>query len=131
TVWDHSKRKQVKISNMAHMYGTDYVRMWKASADRKTIDEEDLVFDPTMTCGPEKINLYRGLAIEPIPATEADVAPMLDLLYHLCGRCQGDEAGIDAVMQWVLRWLALPLQQPGAKPRSALVFHGPQGTGKN
>lgn len=131
TVWDHSKRKQVKISNMAHMYGTDYVRMWKASPDRKTIDEEDLVFDPTMTCGPEKINLYRGLAIEPIPATEADVAPMLDLLYHLCGRCQGDEAGIEAVMQWVLRWLALPLQRPGAKPRSALVFHGPQGTGKN
>lgn len=131
TAWDMAKRKQVKISNMAHMFGSDYVRMWKASPDRRSIDEEDLVFDPTMACGPEKINLYRGFALQPVACTEEDVAPMLDLLYHLCGRCQGDHSSIEAVMEWVLRWLALPLQRPGAKPRSALVFHGPQGTGKN
>lgn len=131
TAWDRAKRKPVKISNMAHMYGSDYVRMWKASPDRASIDEEDLVFDPTMSCQPHQINLYRGFALQPQPCGEEDVAPMLDLLYHLCGRCQGDHSSIEAVMQWVLRWLALPLQRPGAKPRTALVFHGPQGTGKN
>lgn len=31
----------------------------------------------------------------------------------------------------MLKWLAYPLQVVGAKMRSALVFHGPQGTGKN
>ena len=30
-----------------------------------------------------------------------------------------------------MKWLVLPLQRPGAKMRTALVFHGPQGTGKN
>ncbi|HEY8360711.1 MAG TPA: primase-helicase family protein, partial [Ramlibacter sp.] len=133
TAWDRDKRKQVKIANMAHMFGSDYVRMWKGSPDRKTVDEEDLVFDPTMTCSAEAINLYDGFAIEPTPCDGEDVDVMLQLLEHLCSRCHptAGHAGVHDVMQWVLRWLALPLQQPGAKPRSSLVFHGPQGTGKN
>ena len=35
------------------------------------------------------------------------------------------------VYEWILRWLAYPIQHPGAKMHSALVFHGPQGTGKS
>ena len=35
------------------------------------------------------------------------------------------------VYEWVLKWLAYPLQHPGAKMHSALVFHGHQGTGKS
>jgi len=31
----------------------------------------------------------------------------------------------------VIKWLAYPLQHPGAKMRTTLVLHGPQGTGKN
>jgi len=31
----------------------------------------------------------------------------------------------------VLNWIAYPIQHPGAKMSSALIFHGPQGTGKN
>lgn len=133
TAWDREKRKQVKIANIAHKFGTDYVRLWKAHEDRKTVDEEDLVFDPTMSCGPEAINLYDGFAIEPIECEADEVDPMLRLLEHLCSRCKdGDgNAGVPEVMQWVLRWLAYPLQHPGGKPRTALVFHGPQGTGKN
>jgi len=133
TAWDREKRKQVKIANMAHMFGSDYVRMWKASPDRKTVDEEDLVFDPTLACGPDAINLYDGFAIEPTPCDSEEVDVMLQLLEHLCSRCQEapGQAGVYDVMKWVLRWLALPLQRPGAKPRSSLVFHGPQGTGKN
>jgi hypothetical protein len=133
TAWDREKRKQVKIANMGHKFGTDYVRLWKANPKRQTIDEEDLVFDPTMSCPPEAINLYDGLAIEPQPCDPEEVDVMLQLLEHLCSRCEPGEgrADVHQVMQWVLRWLALPLQRPGAKPRTALVFHGPQGTGKN
>lgn len=36
-----------------------------------------------------------------------------------------------AVAAWVLKWIAIQLQRPGTKMQSALVFHGPQGTGKN
>jgi putative DNA primase/helicase len=133
TAWDRDKRKLVKIANMGHMFGADYVRMWKGSPDRKTVDEEELVFDPTLQCGKEAINLYDGFAIEPAECDAEECDPMLQLLEHLCGRCADGTgiAGKERVMEWVLRWLALPLQRPGAKPRSALVFHGPQGTGKN
>jgi len=37
----------------------------------------------------------------------------------------------DAIFQWVLRWMAYPLQHPGAKMASAIIMHGPQGTGKS
>lgn len=35
------------------------------------------------------------------------------------------------VYEWILRWLAYPIQYPGAKLHTALVFHGQQGTGKS
>jgi putative DNA primase/helicase len=50
---------------------------------------------------------------------------------HLVSESAEDDAGVALVLNWVLNWLAYPLQHPGAKMASALVFHGPQGTGKN
>ena len=131
TAWDGIKRKIVKLSNMAHAHGSDVVRMWKASPQRKTVDDHEVVFDPTNTCPDHYVNLYDGFATEPIPCTELDVKPMLDLLRHLCSDSGSKTVTVADVMHWVLCWLALPLQSPGAKLRTALVFHGPQGTGKN
>jgi putative DNA primase/helicase len=131
TAWDREKRKQVKIANMAHMFGTDYVRMWKSSPDRKTVDEEQLVFDPTGSCGPDAINIWDGLAVDPVDAGDKACEPMLKLLRHLCGRCDSSISSVDEIMHWVLCWLALPFQRRGAKMATALVFHGPQGVGKN
>lgn len=127
TAWDEAKRKVVPLSGMTHMYGSDYVRMWKGNEDRKTIDEEGLVFDPSGKCDDGDINLWDGLSLEPEPCDDKDVGVMLELLRHLCGRCEDS----DEVMHWVLCWLALPFQKRGAKMATALVFHGPQGTGKN
>lgn len=129
--WDRAKRKHVKIANMAHMFGSDYVRMWKASPNRQSIDEEELVFDPTLTCGPDAINLYEGFAIEPQACDDKEVEVMIQLLRHLCSRCDEAVVSTDEVMHWALCWLALPFQRRGAKLATALVFHGPQGTGKN
>lgn len=131
TAWDAAKRKIVKISNMAHAHGSDTVRMWKASPERMTVDDHDVVFDPTYSCAPHCINLYNGFATDPIECTAIDVKPMLDLLRHLCSTSSSDGVSVEDVMHWVLCWLALPLQRPGGKLRTALVFHGPQGTGKN
>ncbi|MES2685528.1 MAG: primase-helicase family protein [Pseudomonadota bacterium] len=131
TVWDADTRKMLKISNMAHAHGSDMVRMWKAAADRKTVQEEDVVFDPTGQCAPHCINLYNGFATVPMACADAEVKPMLDLLHHLCSESESEHATVDDVIRWVLCWIALPLQKPGAKLATALVFHGPQGTGKN
>lgn len=133
TVWDKSKRRVIKIGNMAHAWGSDYVRLWKCAENRWTVLPEQIIFDPTMKCGPENINLYDGFALEPLPCGLEDVEPILDLLRHLCSETEGtgQTVSVDDVMHWVLSWLALPLQKPGAKLATALIFHGPQGTGKN
>jgi hypothetical protein len=46
------------------------------------------------------------------------------LIRHLC---DFDEA----LVQWVLRWIAYPLRTPGAKMNMALVVNGEEGTGKS
>lgn len=130
-VWDADMRKMVKISNMAHAHGSDMVRMWKSSPSRKTVNDDQVVFDPTCTCPPNFINLYNGFATVPTECTDEEVQPMLDLLQHLCSGSGSKLVTVDQVIHWVLCWIALPLQRPGAKLRTALVFHGPQGTGKN
>jgi Family of unknown function (DUF5906) len=132
-VWDAVHRETMKISAMAHAHGSSMVRLWKAAKARRTVLRRNVLFDPTLTCDPEStINLFDGLALQPRECPADDVKVMLELLNHLCGNCAaGGEATVEQIAHWVLCWLALPLQQPGAKMRSALVFHGPEGTGKN
>jgi putative DNA primase/helicase len=56
------------------------------------------------------------------------VQPILALLESLCGA----EDNVDECVTWILRWLAFPLQKPGAKMQTALLMFGEkQGTGKS
>lgn len=52
---------------------------------------------------------------------------LLDLLKYLVS----GESNAQEVFDFIIRWLAYPIQHPGAKMQSALVVHGPQGTGKS
>ena len=53
---------------------------------------------------------------------------MLELIFQQCSK----EAEIASTLyKWLLQWMAYPLQNPGAKMGSAVVMHGPQGTGKS
>lgn len=131
TVWDGDKRLIMRIGNMAHAHGSDYVRMWKASESRWTVMPDDVVFDPTNQCGEHCVNLYDGFALKAKPCKESDVDVMLQLLDHLCKETATEGVNVDDIVHFVLCWLALPLQRPGAKLKTALIFHGPQGTGKN
>lgn len=80
-------------------------------------------FDPSGHDGNVKLNTWQGWPLKPV-AGKCD--KLLDLLRYLCGEDNGDE-----VFWWLLRWLAYPLQHPGAKLASAVIMHGPQGTGKS
>lgn len=129
TVWDGSERMIMKISNMGHAHGADMVRLWKASERRRTVRQDDVVFEPSMAPDPEHIiNLYDGMALEP---KTGDVEPILDLIRFLTSRCCDDAQDCDNVMHWLLCWLAYPLQHPGAKLRTSVVMHGDEGAGKN
>lgn len=63
----------------------------------------------------------------PQPVGLADCQPMLDLLAHLCS-AHPDPAG---AYNWLLRWIAYPLQHQGAKMGRAVIMSGPQGCGKS
>ncbi len=132
TVWDGVHRKIMKLASLRiAVRPKEVVNIWIDHPQRRTVQPEQLVFEPGQQVEEPCINMFNGFELEPVPCTADEVAPMLDLLRHLCGNSDVDADGIDTVCEWVLRWIALPLQKPGTKMQTALVFHGPQGTGKN
>lgn len=143
-VWDLEMARFVEVPHLRLACGTTPVNFWLASSRRRMVYPEDLVFEPGAEVPDGKINLFQGVKVVPVPCNEEDVAPMLRLLRHLCGssvlvsESEGDDAAeaghaddVDAVMHWVLCWQAYAHQHLGAKMRTALIFHGSQGTGKN
>lgn len=60
----------------------------------------------------------------PIDARPAHCGNIMTLLAHLCDMD-------DEVRLWVLRWLAYPLRNPGAKMSTVLIFNGGEGSGKS
>lgn len=129
TVWDGGERIIMKLANMAHAHGSDLVKMWKASPQRRTVRQEDVVFDPTGQADPERtINLFDGIALEPV---KGPVKPIMELIQYLTSRASDNADDTDAIMNWLLCWLAYPLQNVGAKMRTAIVMHGDEGAGKN
>jgi putative DNA primase/helicase len=127
-VYDGVNRLMMTIGAMAHAHSSDMVRMWKASEKRRTVMPTDVVFDPTETCGEECVNLFGGMELEP---KKGDVQPILDLVKFLTSRASENEDECEEVMHWLMCWLAYPLQNRGAKMRTAVVVHGDEGAGKN
>jgi len=93
-------------------------------AYKRVVRLDEVGFDPAgidkrITC-----NLYGGWPTVP---KQGCCDRLLELLEYLCS----EEENYRIAFDWVLKWLAYPIQNPGAKMRTALIFHGPQGTGKN
>jgi putative DNA primase/helicase len=81
-------------------------------------------FDPSGVDPAVQLNTWKGWPMQP-KAGCCD--KLLGLLQYLCS---GDRNG-EELYRWVLKWMAYPLQHPGAKMASAIIMHGPQGTGKS
>lgn len=131
TVWDGTKRMLMEVKNLRLLHGNEAVKYWLADPDRRVLDPENIRFEPGRDLPEGCVNLFDRLPTEPEPCEEADVEPMLALLRHLTSLSAKTPEGVAAVYHQVLCWCALMVQRPGAKLRFALVFHGPQGTGKN
>jgi len=119
--WDTETRQAYAIAGLRNQFGNDEVKMWLGSDKRRNVMAEQVVFDPSGTCGPECINLYGGLDMVPL---DGDCQPIVDLLFHLVDQ---DED----VRDWILDWVAWPLQNPGAKMPTSVIMHGDEGSGKN
>lgn len=120
-VWDTETRQPYSLAGVRNQYGNDEVRMWMQSDKRRDVRAEQVVFDPAGKCGPECINLFGGFEMVPMKGL---CQPIIDLLEHLCD-------GDIEVRDWILDWIAYPLQNPGAKMPTSVIMHGDEGSGKN
>lgn len=127
-IWDTRLMIAMKANALRLAIGAQAYKEWFADTAKRVVLPSQIVFDPTNTCGIECINFFKGLPVEPL---KGDCADLLDLLMHLISESSDNDDGTALVLNYVLDWMAYPLQHPGAKMASALVFHGPQGTGKN
>ncbi len=128
TVWDGIGQQVMSLGAVRADYTADITSRWQEHSLRKTIEAKNLVFDPTQQADPvSHVNIFLGWPL--VPKANYDlVLPILALLKSLCGA----EDQVDECVAWILRWLAFPLQHPGAKMQTALLMFGEkQGTGKS
>lgn len=131
-VFDTWTHKMVKRNKMVQMLKKgvrfDDVKsdpVWESNA----IYLDEIGFDPTGKDTNIKCNMYTGWPTRPANIADpiSGCSKILDLLKFMCD----NELNSTEVFNWVLNWMAYPIQHPGAKMQTALVFHGLQGTGKS
>ena len=94
---------------------------WLKWRRRRSYDGIDLVPDAPAVLSNNALNLWRGFAVNPKPSTwplmQKHIAEVL---------ADGDAAALD----YIVRWSAWAVQNPGERAESALVFRGGKGSGK-
>ena len=123
-VWDREKKRRIAEGAVKMALGDTYP-LWLNSSERRTVDVEHIVFDPTMTKDPAVyINTFDGLPLEPVRDDKA----CANLRWLISFLCNHDEPAAN----WLIRWLAYPLQHLGAKMDTAVLMHSiMEGSGKS
>lgn len=125
TVFDHQEHTLLALSDMRDACISRAIhREWSEHPDKQLVRVSEVGFDPACTDPSIHCNLWSGWPTTP-KAGSCDY--LLDLLRYMCA---GDSKP-EELYRWVIRWLAYPIQHPGAKMKTTVVMHGPQGTGKN
>lgn len=125
TVFDHQEHRLLALSDMRDVCMGRFIhREWSDHPDRQIARVESVGFDPACTDKSIECNLWSGWPTTP---EAGKCEHLIDLLRYMCA---GD-SDPEGLFRWVIRWLAYPIQHPGAKMQTTLVVHGPQGTGKN
>lgn len=104
--------------------------LWSANA----VYDYEIGFDPTGKDETIKCNKWTGWKTTPAnyDKPEDHCVELLGLLHNLCSQELNQAIdGHENLFKWLVQWLAYPIQNPGAKMKTALIFHGPQGAGKN
>jgi len=121
-ILDKKTRGFMSTTDLSVTVGNELYRKYINDEQTERIPKENIVFDPTVTVDRE--GYFNTFTTFPIKPKEGECSNILELLFLICE--------IDkTVFEWVLRWFAYPLQNPGAKMRTAIVMHGAGGVGKN
>ncbi|WP_433884899.1 bifunctional DNA primase/polymerase [Pseudomonas vranovensis] len=123
-VWDREKKRRIAEGAVKMALGGMYP-VWLNSPNRRVVDVDHIVFDPTMTKDPNQyINTFEGLPLEPLRNDEA----CENLRWLISFLCNHDLPATE----WLTRWLAYPLQHMGAKMDTAVLMHSiMEGSGKS
>lgn len=125
TVWDGMNSMVIKLAALrTDVPNKESVREWQTMPARRSVRLEDVGFDPSGEDPAVLCNLWTGWPTKP---RRGSCERLLELLRYLCA----EEDNAEEIYQWVLRWLAFPLQHPGAKMQTGLLVHGEEGSGKN
>ena len=124
TLFDHQEHLLVPKGDVLDILPDRGWGEWKLRPDRQVVRLAEVGFDPAGTDPDIRCNLWGGWPTQP-------KAGACDQLLLLLRSMMQSENNNPDLYTWVLRWLAYPIQHPGAKMRTALIFHGLQGTGKN
>ncbi|MGY3296756.1 putative DNA primase/helicase [Pseudomonas sp. TE6288] len=123
-VWDREKKRRIPEGAVKMALGDEY-KWWLNCGERRVVDVDHIVFDPTMTKDPNiYINTFEGLPLEPV----RDDAACENLRWLISFLCNHDEQALE----WLVKWLAYPLQHMGAKMDTAVLMHSiMEGSGKS
>jgi putative DNA primase/helicase len=125
TVFDSWEHKLVPLASMRNLCVSRQLhRAWMESPTKRIARIEEVGFDPGESDPAITCNMWSGWPTTP---KSGSCARLLELGEYLCSL--DPRAG--EMWRWLQCWLAYPIQHPGAKMKSAVIMHGPQGTGKN
>ncbi|MBY0453329.1 MAG: toprim domain-containing protein [Burkholderiaceae bacterium] len=123
-LFDTEERRLIAKDDAMNLLPSHGWDLLKNHPQWRVVRDHEIGFDPTERDPSVKCNMWGGWPTQP---KEGQCTVLLDLLGYLCGK----EPEAAKVYEWILKWLAYPIQHPGAKMHSAIVVHGPQGTGKS
>lgn len=129
--FDHIERvivTRASITGRMNRHGWDLVVGTPEWQQKPEVAMEQVDFDPAETDPDVTYNLWGGWPV--IHRQEgASCQAILALLRHLVSHEGGEKE--QELFDWVIKWLAYPLQNIGAKMQTCILMHGGQGAGKN
>jgi hypothetical protein len=105
---------------------TRFTKLWLADEKKKCY--ETFVFDPSCKNMPYEYNTFNGLIAEQFPpiVSESKVNELVKpIIKHFDG-VYGEE-----FTDYILKWLAVPIQRPLQKTNVAIIAKGDEGVGKD
>ena len=110
TVFDGQEHKLVPLASMRNLCVSRQLhRQWMESREKAIVRQAEVGFDPAGKDDRIKCNLWGGWPTQP---RAGRCERLLELLEYLCSN-EDDNAA--ALYQWVLRWLAYPIQTPAPR----------------
>lgn len=120
-IWDNMNRIQMELSALRHIVDKDLFKKWDESKSRRKV--KGLEFEPGKETSSDMVNLFFGLPERPYQPPEK-CKLIIAHINRLCGGRGGE-------FEWLMKWIAFPIQNLGAKMDSSVIMYGSEGPGKS